>query len=189
MRWYIGGLLAVLVGVSGPAAEGDEISWTGAFAEGVGKLRLGEGLLLIDSAVARRVSAWRLEGRKVLVFEPVQGRQMHLIKLPRGAYRWLDIEVPYFNLPYRLSFEDEDRWAFQVQSQRINYAGSLQVGERRGTSSIDVRWINRTAEVYSLLREAHPELLSRYGLVYAGEHPDDFLQHLIGGDQGENPDG
>ncbi len=161
-----------------PVAAENPVSWHNDFASVADTLKSNEALFLLDTLTEREGVSWHLTDKTVSPLKPPMGRQLRLVKLRVGKYAWGSVEVPYFDLPYRLSLADQKRWQFTVARDQLNYLGMQFVGETRATSSIDVRLINRTAEVRALLLENHPELLNRFELTYSGYYPDDFLRFV-----------
>jgi|GEM_PF-588773 len=152
------------------------INWSAEFspsAVATTELKRRQGLVLIDTETYRRVSAWRL-GTDLPTIRPQQGRRFALLTLPTGSYHWQNIDVPYFDLPYQRTLNREPQWGFQVKPGVLNYFGSLQVGKARGRASVDVRLLNRSAEVLKLLSEEHSHLLTKFPFVYSGNTPDEF---------------
>jgi len=133
------------------------------------------GYLVIDTIVYRTTSNWRLDKTFVIDRLPI-GRRTILVRLRAGSYHWQEIDVPYFDLPHRVDLADDERWVVTVKKQEINYAGTLIVGESRGSDSVSVRYINRSSEIVELLRENYTEHLQKYGITYSGRIPDKFFQ-------------
>lgn len=138
------------------------------------ELDFKQGYVVIDTDVRRTVSDWQLEGKVSMGRLPI-GRTIKLMPLRPGTYQWTEISVPYYDLPHALDLSDDPRWSFRVERHKINYFGSLVVGEDRGTKTVDARIVNRAAEVIELLREQYPEQMKLYELTYAGHTRDDFL--------------
>lgn len=134
-----------------------------------------QGYVVIDTDVRRTVSDWRLEGKVSMGRLPI-GRNIQLIKMRPGSYQWTEISVPHYDLPHNLDLSDDKRWAFKVERHKINYFGTLIVGEDRGSKSVDARLVNRTAEILEMLRDQFPEQTALYDIKYAGTARDDFLE-------------
>jgi hypothetical protein len=137
------------------------------------------GYLVVDTISGRAVTQWRLD-RTLTIDRLPLGRQTVLIRLPAGSYQWQEINIPYFNLPYRIDLFDDKRWAFRVDAQKVNYAGTLIVHETRASDSAGVRFVNRSSEVVGLLEQKFPELLQQFNLQYSGYNRDDFLGMMLG---------
>lgn len=136
------------------------------------------GYLVIDALVRRPVTNWQLNKDFTIDKLPL-GRSVMLIRLKSGRYQWDEINVPYFDLPHRLDLADDRRWAFTIHARKINYAGTVVVGEIRSSDSVNVKMLNRTSEVVSLLREAYPAQMNTYELIYSGSSRDDFLDLML----------
>ncbi|MEM8982400.1 MAG: hypothetical protein AAGC71_05200 [Pseudomonadota bacterium] len=146
-----------------------------ALADDVPNLLAGEGYLLIDADIGRKTVGWRLS-KEIVVDEIPVGRSLRLIKLKRGTYQWQEISVPHFDLPHRVDLSDDSRWSFTIESNRINYAGTLIVGDVRQRENVNVWYVNRLSEVFARLAETYPDLLASHPLVYSGRYRDDFLE-------------
>lgn len=138
-------------------------------------LRRNHGYLVIDTIIARPVTRWRLT-REFTIDRLPLGRQTLLVRLPEGRYQWQELSVPYFDLPHVYDTEDDRRWSFRIERQKINYAGTLIVDELRSKDAVGVRFINRSSEVGALLEENYASLLEQFGLVYSGWYRDDYLR-------------
>jgi hypothetical protein len=137
------------------------------------------GYLVVDSDVAAKVLGWKLSDLIVIDTLPL-GRHLQLLKLKAGKYHWQELQVPYFNLPNELDVSDDERWFFTIERGKLNYAGTLIVGELRQARNVDVRFLNRSAEVLDLVRTRFPTEMERYGLIYSGSNADDFLAFFEG---------
>ncbi len=173
-------LLGAIIGYADSSSPGvhkdvvQQVTWSENFATALSELKTGQGLLLIDTHAKRRVSAWRLRKNQPVIV-PGLGRRFRLLALPAGEYHWQSIEVPYFDLPYKSTLSDDARFGFNIHAGKLNYFGSLVVGEARSRGSIDVRLLNRSTEVLELLSQHQATLLEQLPLVYSGDIPDDFL--------------
>ena len=165
--------LCLLAARPAPAADDDVSS----------ELNNRYGYLALDTMVERPVTNWRLS-RSLAIDKVPEGRQLRLIRMRIGKYQWTEINVPYFNLPHRMDLSDDTRWAFEIHPRKINYAGTLVVGEQRSSDSVEVRFLNRTTEVLELLREKFPAQAEVFEVVYSGAARDDFLEFMREPDAG-----
>ena len=160
--------------LAGQVCSADEILFEGFDKELSGRY----GYLLVDTHTERTVSEWLLAGRNEITVKPPVGRRMLLLALRPGDYAWKQLSVPHFNLPYQMDLEDR-RWRFKIERGVINYAGTLLVGEQRGRRSIDVRMLNRSAEVWEILQTHKPEFLEMFELKYSGSQLDHFMSDVL----------
>lgn len=132
------------------------------------------GYLAVDTIVGRTVTQWELSKDVVIDRLPL-GESTILIRLRAGRYHWSSIDIPYFDLPHHVDLDDDDRWAFRIEPQKINYAGTLIVDPVRASDAVGVRFVNRSSQITGKLREAYPALLATLGVRWAGVERDDFL--------------
>ena len=143
-------------------------------ATGNKKLKSRHGYLIIHTDVGRKVANWKLNS-KITIRELPIGEDFWLLELRAGDYQWQEIVVPSFDLPRRFDTSDNNRWKFTIKSGAINYAGTLVVGEERSRNNVDVRYLNRTAEVSAYVRENLAEKYALHGFIYSGPDEDRFL--------------
>jgi dipeptidyl aminopeptidase/acylaminoacyl peptidase len=108
------------------------------------------------------------------------GRNIRLIELPAGEYRWSRVNLP-FN--YYLRVRNDARFHFIVVPGQITYAGSLavQASGRAGNYAMSV--VNRSAQIMIDLDRAFPGMRAQFGMEYRGAFPDRFVpfaQHEFG---------
>ncbi len=132
------------------------------------------GYLVIDTIVGRPATNWQLSDGMIIKKLPL-GRNTRLLRLREGNYRWEEIDVPYFDLPHRIDTADDSRWSFTVERQKINYAGTLIIDETRASDTVGVRFVNRSSEIVTRLREKYPEHVATLGVRFAGSYRDDYL--------------
>lgn len=83
------------------------------------------------------------------------------VVLPAGTYQITTIEIPYFNLPYSLGREDDERWRLIVEPGSIAYAGHLAIDKLRSEHSVKVELHNRGFEQWpQILSQLAPALKS-----------------------------
>ncbi|MEL7536525.1 MAG: hypothetical protein AAFZ58_12250 [Pseudomonadota bacterium] len=164
-RWPIAVAATLLLG---GIAHGEELRYT-------------QGYLLIDADIGRKTVNWKLNDEFAIDELPI-GRTLRLVKLEKGKYQWQQISVPFFDLPHLLDVSDDSRWAFTIEGGRVNYVGTLIVGEVRETDNVDVRFVNRLSEVLDRFEAEFPEEAAQYELAYSGRHRDDFLNDYLASD-------
>lgn len=132
------------------------------------------GYLVIDTIVSRPTKNWRLN--KEFAFESLpEGRQTIMIRLRAGSYHWKQVDVPYFDLPHQVDLTDDKRWSFTIERQKINYAGTLIVGDARSSDAVNVRYVNRSSEIARRLHELYPQHLATMAITFSGSYRDDYL--------------
>ena len=153
-------------------------------------LEIEEGYLIldldIDSPVSeitlrRKIEKYSYYGYKKAIVRIVninQGANLTIIKLSAGTYRWEDIKVPFYNLPYVHDLSKKNLWQFKIFPNRLNYVSKITVKEKRSTTSVDITRLNRIAESLPNINQQFKNLLKKYPLIYSGFEPDDFLALL-----------
>ena len=147
----------------------------------VKKLSNGQGYLLLDLNIKHPVSSIKFvrsdssRGKGVQVPSLPIGRHLMLLPIKKGTYQWDTINVPHYDLPFRVNVRDDERWSFEIQKKTINYIGQLIVEKDRGTRYVPVRWLNRAASSLEEIKEKYGDLLLKYPLAFSGHARDDFL--------------
>ena len=169
-------LLGLALAASSSAAS--DIIWAGAFDGASEPTSKRRGYLLIDSDVALD-SAWlRFEIETLAPIKLPKGRQLYLIERRPGKYDIDRVDLPHFNLPYQVNMHGRLK-GLRVRRGSITYGGTVLVGDARGANSVSVRLVNRSAEVYELLRTHYPNLLEQTPLTVDFDFPDDFLETVL----------
>lgn len=153
-------------------------------------LSYSKGLLVLDMVVKRPVSSLEFKKvkssrRSIKLGAFGVGRVLKAVEVNRGEYQWSEIELPYYDLPFRRVVADDKRWRFHIKPGAVNYVGQIIVGEHRGTDYVDVRLVNRIATEYPEIQQTLKPDLDCYPLVYSGAGRDDFLKEytqLLTGD-------
>lgn len=111
-----------------------------------------------------------LSGRKDIVY----------INLPEGLYQISQIDVPHFDLPYKLSTDNAPNWRFRVTKNHVNYIGKLEVDAVRSKNTINTVLINQYAQYLEdltlRLTQASIDLPLKHGVGYQ----DPYAEYLKG---------
>lgn len=142
------------------------------------------GLLLLDLDVGGAAPA--IEIRRIFTSgstrspKPIslkdKDKGFHFISLPAGNYQIVNVNAPYFNLPYRLDTENDPHWSFTVEEGKINYLGKLIISKERNEHSVDVKLINRIATHINVLGQKFPQMTKKFPVRQAGRLNDTFLE-------------
>ncbi|MDT0594530.1 hypothetical protein [Glaciecola petra] len=68
------------------------------------------------------------------------------VNLPEGLYQIVRVDVPHYDLPFKISTNNSDKWRFLIQQQSINYLGTIAVSAVRTKDSVDMLWLNQFAK-------------------------------------------
>jgi len=154
------------------------------------RLKKKQGLLLIkldvevDSA-KMLVSGFSRSARPVtLDLKPDELGYM-AIKIASGTYKVTEIQVPYFDLPYRVDLSGDRRWQFVIKPRQTNYLGEITVSKLRTKGTIDFRIHNRIAVDYQDYCQLNSGTCNTYPFRFAARYRDDFLAHYLGRDNNE----
>lgn len=85
-------------------------------------------------------------GKKGAIKLDLSGRTNFIsFNLPQGLYQITQVDVPHFDLPYKISTDNSDVWRFRVEANKINYVGTMKVSAIRGKKVVDTAWLNQFA--------------------------------------------
>lgn len=104
---------------------------------------------------------------------------MHVVALAKGIYQITQLNVPYFNLPYRLDTDNKRQWRFRIEEGKINYIGKLSIAKERSTSNIDAKLINRLASDMQHINDTVSLFPEKLSLGSGMGYRDDFLDSLL----------
>ena len=104
---------------------------------------------------------------------------LYLLSLPPGLYQITQVNVPFFNLPYKFDTDNRRHWRFYIEQGKINYIGKLAIAKTRSTSSVDVKLLNRLATDKERIDDQIARLLDTMPLVSGMGFRDDFLELLL----------
>lgn len=68
------------------------------------------------------------------------------VNLPEGLYQIVRVDVPHYDLPFKISTNNSVKWRFRIQQQSINYLGTIAVSAVRTKDSVDMLWLNQFAK-------------------------------------------
>ena len=160
-------------------------------------LSKGQGYLLVKmdvTAVAPSLTVDRLKNEGELYLDTNESRTFedeeftvalkgvekgfYLIRLPAGLYQITQVNVPYFNLPFKLDTSKNTAWRFGIAEGQTNYIGTLFVDKERSSELVNVALYNRYATDKQTISADYPTLLSSASLRNGIGVRDDFEQLL-----------
>lgn len=111
-----------------------------------------------------------LSGRTNMVF----------INLPEGLYQITQVDVPHFDLPYKISTDNSDAWRFRISSNKINYIGTMKVSAIRSKNTVDTVWLNQFATHLGSLKNTVKDAQITLPIVHGAGYRDPFLSAYKG---------
>lgn len=178
-------ILALVVSVSSVGPWGCAVMQPLAPGEDV-QLSDKQGLLILDIESDTAIeSLWISRSHPLPTIQ--QGRQVWIVRLEAGQYRWrkLYIDNLFGGRSLRYELPDDDEYVFRVEAGKINYPGQLTIHRVRGFRmdglglwgpELVIRNRNRAGSTLRELRKTHPMLLRTHPLNYSGSTGDQFLQ-------------
>lgn len=106
---------------------------------------------------------------------------MVFINLPEGLYQITQVDVPHFDLPYKISTDNSDAWRFNIQRDRINYIGTMKVSAIRSKNTVDTVWLNQFATHLDTLQTFVTESVIPLQIAHGAGYRDPFFAALEGG--------
>ena len=106
------------------------------------------------------------------------GKGFYIMNLKAGLYQVTSVNVPYFNLPFRLDTSEEVTWRFSIHEGKTNYIGTLFVDKERSSQLVNVALFNRIATDKGTIETKFSGLLSQAALRNGTGVRDDFTQLL-----------
>ena len=105
-----------------------------------------------------------------------QGNNLVLLDLRAGKYTISRIYLDNF---YRMDFEDEEYWEFEIKPLTISYVGHLEFKTKSKYSrSASVELVNRSTEAVDYLIDFFPKILQSRDLYYGGPGEDVFFDYI-----------
>jgi hypothetical protein len=153
--------------------------------DGAPELKKGQGYLLIKLDVAVDNARMVIERDRLDLTSELKARPdgFLLIRMPSGKYYVDEVQVPYFNLPYRVDTSDDPRWAFTIEPNTINYLGELIIKKPRTRSRVSSQIRNRSALHADEFCSKYSEACVAYPFRFAANYRDDFISALKGDHQ------
>jgi hypothetical protein len=68
---------------------------------------------------------------------------IYSMPLKSGVYQIVQVNAPYYNLPFELSTEDDPRWRFRVYPNSMNYIGHLKISKERDAENVESYFLDR----------------------------------------------
>ncbi|MFT6267986.1 MAG: hypothetical protein ACJAVV_000791 [Alphaproteobacteria bacterium] len=109
-----------------------------------------------------------LSGRNNLVY----------IHLPEGMYQITRVDVPHFDLPYRVSTDSSDVWRFRITRGAVNYVGTLKVDAFRSKRIVNTILVNQYATRLASLKELVAQSGVALPIVHGAGYHDPFFNFL-----------
>lgn len=98
-----------------------------------------------------------------------------LISLRAGRYQITRIDVPFYDLPYKLGTRNLKRWSFSIEEGAVNYIGKLTIEKERTKDDVDINLYNHLAKDLDRIKTTFAEELITYPLVVGVGYTDNFL--------------
>jgi hypothetical protein len=102
------------------------------------------------------------------------------INLPAGLYQITQVDVPHFDLPYKIGTNNRDIWRFRVHRDKINYIGTMKVSPIRSKNAVDTVWINQFATHLADLEAIVADTEIALPIVHGSGYQDPFFSALKG---------
>jgi hypothetical protein len=107
------------------------------------------------------------------------GRSQHVaVNLPEGLYQIKQVDVPHFDLPFKVSTDNSDIWRFRIRAGHVSYLGFMQVGAVRGKDTVDVVWLNRFATQLEQFKSVVVASGVDWPIAHGAGYQDDFFSLL-----------
>lgn len=102
----------------------------------------------------------------------------YVANLKEGTYQIVQVNVPYFGLPYWLDTDNRRIWRFSVKMGVVNYIGNLTIAQERSVDSVTAHLTNRLAMELPLISELIAKFPVKTTLRNGVGYRDDFLDAL-----------
>jgi hypothetical protein len=102
------------------------------------------------------------------------------INLPEGLYQITQVDVPHFDLPYKINTNNQDVWRFRVHRNKINYIGTMKVSPIRSKNTVDTVWLNQFATHLVALQTIVADADIGLPIVHGAGYRDPFFAILEG---------
>jgi dipeptidyl aminopeptidase/acylaminoacyl peptidase len=145
------------------------------------KLDADEGLiaLVVDDGVG--MVALRLDGighgRDMVITHLSRGRNLRVLKVPVGTYRWSNADLATWAGRSYLNFPQAPRFQFEVKPGVINYPGDISLARASGERIRNER-VNRTSLAMVSMDRLLPGLRQRFDWRTEGDAADDYPNFL-----------
>lgn len=135
------------------------------------------GYLVIKLDIGSNFARVKLSGNRKdadIILKPNANGYL-ILSLPKGNYVIDELQVPYFDYPFRLDLTEDPRWQFRINPQTINYLGELYIGPLRGYDAVDYYLKNRTAVNRLDFCDRYHKQCQQLPFRFAASYRDDFL--------------
>lgn len=104
---------------------------------------------------------------------------LYVIALKSGLYQISQVNVPFYDLPFRYETDNRREWRFRIESGKVNYIGQLLVEGERHVDKVTVRLLNRIATDKVRIERELSKIPFAYSLVSSPGVRDDFYSELV----------
>lgn len=135
------------------------------------------GYLVIKLDIGSNFAKVKLSGNRKdasIVLKPNANGYL-ILSLPKGNYAIDEMQVPYFDYPFRLNLTDDPRWQFRIDPQTINYLGELYINPLRAYDAVDYYLKNKTAVNRVDFCDHYQEQCRQFPFRFAANYRDDLL--------------
>lgn len=102
------------------------------------------------------------------------------MNLPEGLYQITQVDVPHFDLPYKINTNNRDVWRFRVSRDKVNYIGTMKVSPIRSKNTVDTVWLNQFATHFASLQTLLTNSAITLPIVHGAGYRDPFFAALEG---------
>ncbi|NVK87581.1 MAG: hypothetical protein HWE13_05620 [Gammaproteobacteria bacterium] len=134
--------------------------------------------LIVEKLIDGKPASNRRKASTTKLSMDATAKGLYLASLAPGDYQVIELQAPYFDLPYRLNLAEDPRWRFTVAPGQTNYIGMFQLNRERKADEIYIKLINRIATDLPIIQTQLEALLAQYPLVVQSGIQDDFLKEL-----------
>jgi hypothetical protein len=102
------------------------------------------------------------------------------INLAEGTYQITEVNVPHFDLPFRIDTDNRDVWRFNIKRDQVNYIGTLKIEGVRSKNAVNTNLLNQFATHLGDLQTRLIESSIGWPIGHGVAYDDPFFDYLKG---------
>ncbi len=131
-----------------------------------------------DQTYLRANQKFKKNSKKFILDLKNKSAGYYFCKLSPGLYQITNVNVPYFDFPFKLNTDNARAWRFSIVEGKVNYIGKLEIDKERSSKNVNIKLLNRIATeldtISTVIEKLSPKVYLRSGTGVRDDFYDAF---------------